>query len=96
MSETKKQAAEREMHERISAQFESPWPVIETAAERLAAEQVVLAELRSGCGVGCPSEPPGVSAAMVQGLEQGFMHLQLGASCSGCGRRVSKDYAAKE
>jgi len=93
--------AETKLFARLQAATESPYPLLETAAERTKAEQELQAELRDGCGPKCPKTKPAIAGSVLgefnddAGKPTGLTHLQLSTSCTGCGRRVNRDFALK-
>jgi hypothetical protein len=94
-------AAEKKLLARLAAKTESPYPLLENAAERTAAEASLVAELRSGCGPQCPTDAPPIAGSLLAefnddaGKPTGLSHLQLATGCERCGRRVSRDFALK-
>lgn len=93
--------AEKRLLERLQAATESPYPLLDGPAERAAAEKALREELKAGCRESCPPTLPALAHSELGRLadEAGkpteIVHLQLVASCSGCGRRITRDYAAK-
>jgi hypothetical protein len=108
MSDTNQTPPEREFTDsekkllaRLAAATESPYPLLETAADRTKAEQELQAELQSGCGEKCPKTKPAIAGAVISelnddaGKPSGLVHLQLSTNCSACGRRVNRDFALR-
>lgn len=93
--------AEKKLLDRLAQATESPYPLVETAAQRTAAEAELRAELKAGCGARCPKTLPAVAEAVLgeladdAGKPTGLVHVQLAAGCTGCGRRRTRDYLVK-
>jgi len=92
---------EQALLDRLAAATESPYPLLENAAERTAAATALAAELRAGCGDKCPQDPPAIAGSLIgefnddAGKPSGLSHLQLATGCEGCGRRVTRDFALR-